>query len=428
MFRKKRLAIAVVGTAGLAVLATGIHQKTPQSPTTNTPAQAKAKATSLEAAGATEAWVTQVLPNLMPEAFSIKPEGEGFVALVPSGLRADFTKKGQVTYVLEKTSGKQEVSMQLSKFGRESALRAVSEPTTELKANNIFFHFSDPKVSEFYTNLPNGVEQSILVKEKPEGNGQLVIQMKLASVLKPEAYQDGVRFLSSHDGKEYSELSFGQIFAKDATGKSLATKMKVLSKDALAYYVDDKDAQYPVTVDPIAASPAWSYESNQAYAHLGGPFFSNPSDPTGWPVSEKRSNGAIAGTYLGSAGTGAVGYRLMNHNQGASIAGIGDTNGDGYADVAVAAPFYDYNNYTNNGVVFIFHGSSSGLPTTPNKTLYGNISAAMENAEFGYAVAGVGDVNSDGYADIADRSWIRSYSNPYGRRDSLLDRPYLQRH
>jgi uncharacterized repeat protein (TIGR01451 family) len=86
----------------------------------------------------------------------------------------------------------------------------------------------------------------------------------------------------------------------------------------------------------------------------------------------------------------------QNHFFGASMAGAGDVNGDGYADVVVGA--YGVNN--NSGRIYLFHGGANGLSgSTANPAFSANGETA--NSFFGFAVAGAGDVNGDGYADVA---------------------------
>ena len=82
-------------------------------------------------------------------------------------------------------------------------------------------------------------------------------------------------------------------------------------------------------------------------------------------------------------------------NFGYAVAGAGDVNGDGYADVIVAAYTFDHGE-TDEGKVFVYYGSASGLPANPSWTAEGN----QASAYFGYSVASAGDVNGDGYADI----------------------------
>jgi hypothetical protein len=89
---------------------------------------------------------------------------------------------------------------------------------------------------------------------------------------------------------------------------------------------------------------------------------------------------------------------------GLSVASAGDVNGDGYADVAVAADGYP--NGGARGRVYVYHGSSDGLGSTPALTLTGETSSDR----FGCSIASAGDVNGDGYADLV--------VGAYGRLDN----------
>ncbi len=77
---------------------------------------------------------------------------------------------------------------------------------------------------------------------------------------------------------------------------------------------------------------------------------------------------------------------------GASVAGAGDVDADGFADVIVGADGVG----SDAGRVFVFHGSHSPLATTPRAEL-----RSAEGGRFGASVAGIGDVDGDGYPDLA---------------------------
>jgi hypothetical protein len=78
---------------------------------------------------------------------------------------------------------------------------------------------------------------------------------------------------------------------------------------------------------------------------------------------------------------------------GGSVAGAGDVNGDGYADVVVGA----YEAVYNEGRAYVFYGGP-GADDVPDLTLSGS---GIVGSAFGARVAGVGDLNGDGYDDVA---------------------------
>jgi len=88
---------------------------------------------------------------------------------------------------------------------------------------------------------------------------------------------------------------------------------------------------------------------------------------------------------------------------GRAVAGGGDVNGDGYDDLVVGAPSYPF--YPNpslpylresRGRVFIYLGGPSGVAYSPVAYL----DPASGHGQFGYSVAGAGDVDGDGFDDI----------------------------
>jgi hypothetical protein len=78
---------------------------------------------------------------------------------------------------------------------------------------------------------------------------------------------------------------------------------------------------------------------------------------------------------------------------GYSVASAGDVNGDGFGDAIVGA----YGANSGDGAACLYLGSGYGLSTTPTVLL----GPARLGGQLGYSVASVGDVNGDGYADVA---------------------------
>jgi PKD repeat protein len=76
----------------------------------------------------------------------------------------------------------------------------------------------------------------------------------------------------------------------------------------------------------------------------------------------------------------------------------GDVNGDGYSDVIVGCKECE-NGEANEGRVFVYHGSATGLNPTPDWIAESN----QVGARFGHSASTAGDVNGDGYSDVIIR-------------------------
>ncbi|MEZ4649609.1 MAG: integrin alpha [Candidatus Eisenbacteria bacterium] len=95
---------------------------------------------------------------------------------------------------------------------------------------------------------------------------------------------------------------------------------------------------------------------------------------------------------------------LANAWLGYSISTAGDVNGDGYDDILVGAPHFDLGEFAE-GIAVLFYGSASGPAHTADWYYQSN----QASAYFGDSVAYLGDVNRDGYDDIAVGAY--RYSN-----------------
>lgn len=90
-----------------------------------------------------------------------------------------------------------------------------------------------------------------------------------------------------------------------------------------------------------------------------------------------------------------------------------DFNGDGFDDLAIGAWHSDYSVYRDAGLVYVYFGGA-GLPfdTTPEVVLDGKAA----DAHFGKELAYAGDFNGDGFADLL----VGTSSSPLSVRQAYL--------
>jgi hypothetical protein len=105
-----------------------------------------------------------------------------------------------------------------------------------------------------------------------------------------------------------------------------------------------------------------------------------------------------------SAGSGGFNGNLEDGDQfGSAIADPGDLEADGVVDLAVGSPFYDGDG-SDEGAVWILFMDDDGRVDQQQKisSTAGGFEGNLKNDDqFGSAVTGVGDLNSDGAFDLA---------------------------
>ncbi len=119
-----------------------------------------------------------------------------------------------------------------------------------------------------------------------------------------------------------------------------------------------------------------------------------------------NQNGAgSAYVYSGSVGgiDGASEAKLIatdldnGDSFGLSVSGAGDTDGDGYDDVIIGAPEHSHD-LTSVSAAYLFSGSAAGIDPASETEIFSADGVVID--EFGTSVAGIGDVDGDGVADM----------------------------
>ncbi|MEF8756311.1 MAG: DUF4347 domain-containing protein [Accumulibacter sp.] len=93
-----------------------------------------------------------------------------------------------------------------------------------------------------------------------------------------------------------------------------------------------------------------------------------------------------------------------NDYSGVSVAGIGDLNGDGLADLLIGAPFGDAAAGGNSGRSYVVFGKTDGSAIDLSAIANGSggfaINGQQPDDRSGFSAAGAGDINGDGLADL----------------------------
>uniref|UniRef100_T1JAM1 Integrin alpha-2 domain-containing protein n=1 Tax=Strigamia maritima TaxID=126957 RepID=T1JAM1_STRMM len=171
---------------------------------------------------------------------------------------------------------------------------------------------------------------------------------------------------------------------------------------SIVYYNSQTRSQYtkPAIPLPLLEKPDVIYFG---YSQTSGKFFSDDNDPylvVGAP--RDHNTGRV---YIISQPQGTRREELlikirkegsqMGEYFGACVCAI-DLNGDGLSDLVVGAPQHALR--VNEGRIYVYINHGSGLLKPVKESITGD---ARANSHFGTAVGAIGDINQDGYRDVA---------------------------
>jgi len=238
--------------------------------------------------------------------------------------------------------GKRLLQLKTVAFGRSGSLQYIKSGRVSALGNRL--EIRRPALTEWYVNSEKGIEQGFTLSRRIAGDGALSIVLDCKQ--RPLLIDETHLLLHSEGGRS---LDYGKLLVTDAAGRKIPAGFTLLAENRFSINIDDRTATYPLTVDPIITS---TYDS------------------------------LLSGDQV-------------NEYFGTSVADAGDVNGDGYDDIIVGAPNYD-NGQNDEGAVFLFIGGYNGVAQDPASHWEGE----MAGLQFGSALAGAGDINGDGKDDF----------------------------
>lgn len=288
----------------------------------------------------------------------------------------------------------------------------------QLERTDTTLHWTGANMGVQYLLREEGLRQNFLVAEREPGNGPLEVSITLNSPLCASVFGKDLLF---HDVNGAFVHTYKGLTVWDACGTPLYAWYDLdASKGNIRIVVDESNAIYPITIDPVSTTTP----DRQLTAISGGSFgkcVSSAGDLNGDGYSDvvvgapETTNGGTAYVYYGSAtGIGVTPNVTLKsgvtftENFGLAVDGAGDVNGDGFEDLVIGASAWNNNVATGNeGAVFVYHGSATGIATMPNYILETNTT----NSYMGSSVAGLGDINGDGFSDIIAGGYLGGSSN-----------------
>jgi hypothetical protein len=224
--------------------------------------------------------------------------------------RTRFDGRGFVT---TPDSGGWSWGLELVGFGRDGAERAVSMPVCVDAVGQRVEYQWDDNLTEWYVNDGHGLEhgytvwKSQKVETSKSQNGDLRIEVAVRGELQARVSGEG-RSVTFVDKSGAAVVNYGGLKVIDATGAGLSAwfehvaGIQVTSPEPQAFrvVVDDAEAVYPLTIDPIA---------QQAYLKASN---TDELDYFGYSVAVSGDTVVVATPYEDSSATGIDGNQTDN--------------------------------------------------------------------------------------------------------------------
>jgi hypothetical protein len=158
------------------------------------------------------------------------------------------------------------LDLALRSVGHAGHLQRVAAASPSAAASEVRYRHGS--VEGLYRNGPYGLEQAFNVRARPAGHdGALVLALGLSGTL--GARQAGSQVLF-RDRSGTTALTYDQLSAFDATGRQLPAKMR-LAHGLLQLTVDDRNARYPLSIDPfLQQGPKLTGSEEVGRGRLGG--------------------------------------------------------------------------------------------------------------------------------------------------------------
>ena len=154
-------------------------------------------------------------------------------------------------------------AMTLTGYGYGERLTAVGPGQVTANGNRVEIHHQsairNPQsaIVEWYINQAEGLEQGFSVPAPPPAaaNGErLQLRLALSGDLRAEIAEEGRAIMLSNAAGE-RVLRYGGLSAYDATGRELAARMQLQERE-VRLEVDDREAVYPLVIDPTFTQQA----------------------------------------------------------------------------------------------------------------------------------------------------------------------------
>ena len=321
--------------------------------------------------------------------------GYSYEAINPGQRFTTYFSKNNIRLV--SSGGDWHLNVSLEQIGRGNELAEIKAGRMTVRSKKNGFEIkksaANSKITEWYENSPRGLEQGWDIASRPlvQNGGQILnLMLSVNGDLKPQLAKSG-REISFVDNKGVSILKYNHLKSWDATGRSLPSQMDVVDGN-IAILVDDRDAVYPVTIDPFFVQ---SRKLGASDAAANDEFGSSIAISGSTAVVGARGDGAQTGSaYIFERNAGGQDNWGEIRKISAADGATGDNFGHAVSisgDTVIVGAYGNDDAGLTSGSAYIFERNTGG-PDMWGEVRKLTASDAAGNDNFGWTVSISSDV------------------------------------
>ena len=139
-------------------------------------------------------------------------------------------------------------------LGRGMGIAYPFAATGSVNVGQAMARFERPGIVEEYSVSIDGVRQDFLLLERPEGVGQLRLELSVAGAT-ARTDGDSISLVLDDSGRA---LAYNRLHVSDSAGKTLPARLEAAGAQRIVVAVDDQNATWPLRVDPTFSDADWT--------------------------------------------------------------------------------------------------------------------------------------------------------------------------
>jgi hypothetical protein len=173
-------------------------------------------------------------------------------------LQADVTLNSTTIISTSESEGVGSFTIKTFQLGRSATMKKLSAVADQIEMMGGVVRTERGNIAEEFTTSGDGIRQDFIINYRPEGDGKLFLDISFeGSGIETKMKNTGLQSAIEVRLACGRALVYHALRVTDAAGRSLTSSFVKVKNNIVSVSVDDKNASYPVRIDPTITDADW---------------------------------------------------------------------------------------------------------------------------------------------------------------------------